>query len=294
MMPFADRLDLPGPPAGTLLGSAPFGDLSREMMREYSLLYRTDSRLLVLLLFGLLLLFTWAGLWEGRRRRPYAAGTTEQSVAVASLLALQGLLLAFSFSMASDRFQARRDALVALAASFRTTVLRANLYPEPERSGFRRELRHYLEARIAFGEAPYDSVIIRATLVRADTAFGQVWHRVVRLSTDPRCDIATDKMVDSLNEMTVNAITRQASLRAHVPDAIVYMLFIIALTTAFFSGYVSANRGRFDWMAVITFYLMVTLVAYITLELDRPRRGIIRPTDVQEILVDQLRLFPPH
>ncbi|MBD2721077.1 bestrophin-like domain [Hymenobacter armeniacus] len=291
MMPFVARLDLPGQPGSLLLGSESFGALSRELMREYSLLYRTDSRLLVLLLFGLLLLLTRAGLWEGRRRKPYATSTNEQSVAVASLLALQGLLLAFSFSMASDRFQVRRDALVALAASFRTAVLRANLYPEPERTGFRRELHRYLDARIAFGEAPYDSVIIKGTLVQADTAINQVWRRVARLSFDRRYDMATDKMVDALNEVTAHAIARQASLRAHVPDAVVYMLFIIALITAFFSGYVSANRARFDWLAVVTFHLMVALVVFITLELDRPRRGIIRPSDVQEILVDQLHLF---
>ncbi|MDO7852508.1 bestrophin-like domain [Hymenobacter convexus] len=292
MMPFIDPLVLPGQPGGLLLvGRASMGHLSRELMSEYSLLYRTDSRLLVFLLFGLLLLFTWAGLWEGRRRKPYATSTNEQSVAVASLLALQGLLLAFSFSMASDRFQVRRDALVALAASFRTAVLRADLYPEPERAGFRRELHRYLEARIAFGKAPYDSVIIKGTLVRADTALHEVWHRVVRLSADRRYDMATDKMVDALDEVTATGIARQASLRAHVPDAVVYMLFIIALTTAFFSGYVSANRARFDWLAVGTFHLLVALVVFITLDLDRPRRGIIRPTDVQEILVEQLRLF---
>lgn len=138
--------------------------LNRELMSEYSLLYRTDSRLLVLILFGLLLLLTAAGQWEGRRRKLYARATNEQSVAVASLLALQGLLLAFSFSMAGGRFEARRDALVAMSASFRTAVLRTSLYPEPERSGLRRDLQHYLEARIAFCEAPYDSLLIRRTL----------------------------------------------------------------------------------------------------------------------------------
>ncbi|MDB5271422.1 MAG: hypothetical protein JWP58_4462 [Hymenobacter sp.] len=291
MMPFIDGPDWPGQQDGFLLMNGVFGDLSQGLMREYSLLYRTDSRLLVFMLFGLLLLLTWAGLWEGRRRKSYITNTTEQSVAVASLLALQGLLLAFSFSMASARFEARRDALVALAASFRTVVLRADLYPNPERAGFRRELRRYLEARIAFGEAPDDSTTIRATLVHADTASNQVWHRVVRLSGNPQYAMATDKMVDALNEVTVNGVTRQASLRVHVPDAVMYMLFIIALITAFFSGYVSANRARFDWMAIVTFHLMVTLVVFITLELDRPRRGIIRPTDVQEILVDQLRLL---
>lgn len=107
----------------------------------------------------------------------------------------------------------------------------------------------------------------------------------------PRYALATDKMVDALSDVTTNGIVRQASLRAHVPDAIVYMLFMIALTTAFFSGYVSANRTRFDWLAVITFHLMVTLVIYVTLDLDRPRRGIVRPTDVQEILVEQRHLF---
>ena len=62
-----------------------------------------------------------------------------------------------------------------------------------------------------------------------------------------------------------------ASLRAHLPDAVVYTLFIIALIMAFCSGSVSANRPRL-WLTVITFHPMVTLVIFITLDLDRPRR----------------------
>ena len=262
-------------------------------MNEYSMLYTTNTTVLVALLFGLLLVFTGLGLRVGKWRSAYATSTDEQSVAVASLLALQGLLLAFAFAMAGTRFEARREAIVDVATSLHTAILRADLFPAIERQGFRQDLHYYLESRIEFAEAPRQRAAIAAALARSEVYAHRLWARTVRLAPDPEHQIATEQMIAALNAVFEHALARQASMRARVPDPIVYMLFIISLATAFFTGYIGTNRRNFDWLAVGIFHLLVGLVIYITLDLDRPRRGLIRTTDMLEMLTELRQQFRP-
>ncbi len=51
-----------------------------------------------------------------------------------AMLGLLALMLAFTFSMALTRFEARRDAVLTEANAIGTTALRARLLPEPQRS----------------------------------------------------------------------------------------------------------------------------------------------------------------
>jgi hypothetical protein len=51
-----------------------------------------------------------------------------------AMLGLLALMLAFTFSMALSRFEARRDAVLNEANAIGTTALRARLLPEPQRS----------------------------------------------------------------------------------------------------------------------------------------------------------------
>ncbi len=58
-----------------------------------------------------------------------------------AMLGLLALMLAFTFAMALERFDARRDALLNEANSIGTTALRARLLPDPQRSEVLKLLR---------------------------------------------------------------------------------------------------------------------------------------------------------
>src|SRR4051812_21630460 len=47
-----------------------------------------------------------------------------------TLLGLLGLLLAFTFSMSSSRYDARRDVIIEEANDISTAILRTDLYPD--------------------------------------------------------------------------------------------------------------------------------------------------------------------
>ena len=73
--------------------------------------------------------------------RAEGRGSSNLTTLESAMLGLLALMIAFTFSMALSRFEARRDAVMKEANSIGTTALRARLLPEPHRTetrGYRR------------------------------------------------------------------------------------------------------------------------------------------------------------
>lgn len=259
-------------------------------MKE-SFIYRTDAALLVAALFVLMLLSIFLGLRVGKRRlKKNEEENSGNSTVVASLFGLFGFLLAFTFGMSGNRFDNRREAVLNEANAIGTAMLRADMYEPAERNLFRKEFSQYLEARIGFFEAGRDENKIDAAHRAADISSRELWARATRLSADAGHLAATNQMIPALNDMFDAATVRNMREKSRVPDTIVIMLFILSMASAFYVGYSSASKGRLDWFIVIGFCLLTAVVIYITLDLDRPRRGLIKVDTSHQAIVDLRKL----
>src|ERR1017187_5104593 len=106
----------------------------------------------IFFLFSLLVLWLSAqvGTWL-RRRRPLKDGEREDfNIVEAATLTLLGLIIGFSFSMATTRYDLRKNYEEAEANAIGTEYVRAGLLPAADAAGVRAQLRKYTELRIAF------------------------------------------------------------------------------------------------------------------------------------------------
>ena len=146
-------------------------------MIELSILQRTSIFTVVAVLFVLIFLFYLLGYRIRRRvirRNPEESGV-ELGAINTTLLGLLGLLLAFTFGMASSRFDTRRQLVIEEANNIGTVVLRTDFFPDSTRRLMRNCLRDYVEARIAFYTAGMDIGKTIAYYVKADSISKQVW-----------------------------------------------------------------------------------------------------------------------
>jgi hypothetical protein len=72
-----------------------------------------------------------------------------------ALFGLLALLLGFTFSMALNPFDQRKQLVVQEANAIGTTYLRSGLLPEPDRSAVAGLLRSYVDARLDFDPDPF-------------------------------------------------------------------------------------------------------------------------------------------
>jgi hypothetical protein len=253
------------------------------------LVFRIDAWILVTGLALAMGVALAAGVALARRSQRLAHEV--DSTLEAAVFALLGLLLAFSFSMAGARYERQRQLIAEEANAIGTAALRADLYPEGDREAFRREFHEYLESRIADQDAGADVSRILAARERTAAAQRLLWARASRISQDPKFFVASYQMTSALNEMFDAAGRRFAAERTRVPDVIVVLLFVLCVAASFLYAYVGQRSDKFESATAVCFVLVTVAVVFVTIELDRPRRGLINVRASEESLVELRALF---
>ncbi len=261
---------------------------------EFSLLFRLDAWLISLLLFLFMLLFTWTGIRVGKflkRKRIQDNSIKKGGVSISPLSGLLFFILAFTFGMSGSRYESRKAVVVQEANNIGTALLRADLYPEEERIEFRKDFQQYIEARIMYYKVGVNlgGVLNADSLTQAIST--RLWDRATRLSKDPNNLVATQQMVPALNAMIDIVTERKAGEIAKVPESIVLMLFALACVNAFYMGYASVDKNKLDWVVAGGFCFLISVVVLITLDLDRPRRGLIHLDEAHKNIVDLRKNF---
>ncbi|ULQ51612.1 hypothetical protein [Flavihumibacter fluvii] len=209
---------------------------------------------------------------------------------IGGIFALNAFLLAFTFSMSAGRYEARRDILVLEANNIGTAILRADLYPDSMRNILMPLFREYVETRIAYYSITGDSALLNASVQKANGISGQIWQHCTAYFRQTGSMVPSNQLVPALNDMIDIVNTRQQQLYAMVPETIVMMLFVLTITSAFLAGY-SNKKGRMDWPVVVCFCILTAFVIFITLDLDRPRTGLIRLDTAENSMLELRQIF---
>jgi len=225
-----------------------------------------------------MLLSTEIGFRSGRRRKSLPREAVTQANAVlASMLGLLALLLAFTFSAALQRYDERSQAVVAESNAIGTAYLRARLLPTEMRDEVQGELRDYLELRLQEGHISSTHTAERASLqLQANRAAARLWDQAVKAAEQDAGPVTSGLFVQSLNELIDANGIRNASLSRHVPEVVLLLMFATIVMTTATLGYASGIAGHRVTLAAFVLVILIALVVFLIIDLDRPRRGIIQ------------------
>lgn len=226
---------------------------------------------------------TVCGLWL-RKRFAHAVEREGQSLKTleSTILALLGLLLGFTFSMAVARFDTRKSLEIEEANDIGTLWLRTSLLSEAARDAERVLIRQYVAARVEFATAGRDAD--RMTKSANDTAQlqGQMWS-IATQEANLRRDATSGLFVSVLNDCIDVTEKRTAALENTIPwPAWMMLLAIGAIGCALVAVGLQAN--------VLSLRILLPLVLASTLamiyDIDSPRSGFIR---VQQQSMERLQ-----
>lgn len=245
-------------------------------MRE--VMYSQSSVLVVAGLFLFMLLAMETGFRRGRRKQASAAEAITQANAVlTSMLGLLALLLAFTFSAALQRHDDRSLTVVAEANAIGTTYLRARLLPREMRDEVQALLRQYLDVRIREGRVDAtDPELHQALLDEAKLLEAQLWNHALRAAELDDRPVTSGLFIQTLNELIDTSSARNAALNRHVPEVVLFLMFTTIVMTTATLGYASSVAGHRVTLAAFVLVMLIALVVYLIIDLDRPRRGFIR------------------
>ena len=224
----------------------------------------------------ILVCMAWLGSRLGHRDRSGGDESYRGHAATvqAAVLALLGLLLGFTFSMALERYDRRRSLVLQEANSIGTTFLRASFLPGSHKDVVEDLLRRYVELRIPMYSFGTDASELSAIEQQSAAVHRELWsHAVAATAEAPSPIMAT--FVTSLNQTIDLDASRLQALRAHVPGAAWLLVLLVASVGCYIGGYNAGTSGVRSTFATMLLPILLAIVITLIADLDRPRRGLI-------------------
>lgn len=248
-------------------------------------MYDVPSYIISLVLFLLMAGALRLGRVFGKRRknRENEDSKGHTNAVQGSLLGILALLLGFTFSLSLGRFDERSAEVVNEANAIGTAWLRTDLVSDARRDRVKQLL-------IQYGQIRQDTVRIsaieetrRADLIaKAEVVFANLWLLAAEEAREASNPVSMG-FVASLNDMIDALATRDAAINRHVPELVLYLLFGTFVLLGGVIGYSSAITDVRPGLPVYSLMILIIILVFLIMDLDRPRRGLIE--------VDQSKLI---
>lgn len=239
---------------------------------------------------ALLLLAMEIGFRLGRRRARVDTGnrSAQIGVLVGAILALLGLLLAFSFSIVEGRFASRKELVLEEANAIGTAYLRAGYLPEPHSERAQELLRAYVNVRLN-ATSP---VALEEAISESEELHRELWAEAVTLSRTEPVSRMIPLFVNVLNEVIdLHEARVTVALHQRLPGLILATLFAVSVLAMTMLGYY-AGLGRWrSLLPTVIVGIAIASVIVLIIELDRPGTRLFHVSqsairDVHETMQD--------
>jgi hypothetical protein len=205
-----------------------------------------------------------------------------------AVFSLYGLLLAFTFSGAPARLDARRHLIADEANTIVTAYLRLDLLSSESQPAMREQFRQYLDSRLqVYQKLPHIDAA-KLELARSAELQTKIWSQAIADTRLPGCHPEAGKLLlPALNQMIETTTKRTMALRIHPPTIIFGLLFLLALVCSLLAGYGMAVSRQRSWVHILAFSLVAVITVFVILEIEYPRTSFLSvETRYDQVLVD--------
>jgi len=194
------------------------------------------------------------------------AKKAQADVAVAALLTLLGLLLAFTFEIGQTRYDTRKQIVLEEGNAIETTYRRAATLPAPHDERMRALLRDYVRVRV--GHTTPEAV--ERAIRESGELHGRLWAEATEAARDTPTAVVSVFLL-SLNQMIdLQGARITVGLYQRIPPAIFTMLYVVSLLAIGMVGLrAGIDRSRGLMSAAVLIAAIMSVIALIA-SLDSP------------------------
>lgn len=240
----------------------------------------------VCLLLGILVLIEVGRRVGQRRGKADVEGARAGLGAIeGAIFGLMGLLLAFTFSGAAGRFDARRALIADETNAIGTAWLRLDLLPAETQPEMRELFRKYTDIRAGVYRHIADHQRAASSIAEANALQNAIWSKAVaacKATDDSRAGML---LLPALNQMIDLTTTRATALATHPPLVVYAMLGVLVLASSLMVGFGMSGSKTRSWVHIFCFAAIMAVTVYVIMDLELPRVGFIRIDPADEIMV---------
>jgi hypothetical protein len=188
------------------------------------------------------------------------------------LFVLLGLLLGFTVAIVLPRYDQRSQLVVDEANAIGTTMLGAEILPEPQRGKSLELLRKYVAVRRDFaGQTLLDRPALDRETQRTKALQWQLWQEIVEVKRENETTVIEPYM-KFLSVMIEVAEKRLAAFENRIPLTVWLIIFLVAAFQSFATGF---SLKRWFWFSLVTTPMVVAALMALLASLDSPHTGAI-------------------
>lgn len=230
--------------------------------------------LLAVTTFVLLHFSTWVGARVLRHDGPLDGEVREDfQLVLAATLTLLGLIIGFTFSMATSRYDQRKNLEETEANVIGTEYLRTDLLPAADRAKVRVLLKSYAELRVEFYSSTDRSEIAQIR-ERTGKLQQELWAAVAAAGAASPTPV-TALAVAGMNEVISAQGDVQAAWWNRIPFSAWLLMIAIAIAANVLIGYIARSLMR-NRVLPLVLPLVASTAFYLIADIDSPRGGLIR------------------
>ena len=188
-------------------------------------------------------------------------------------LTLLGLIIGFAFSMATSRYEQRKNYEAEEANAIGTEYVRTDLVPAADGQRIRALLVRYTAQRILFYQTVDEQQLRR---VNADTAQlqNELWSAVLGPAASQPTAL-TALVVSGMNDVLNSEGYTQAAWWNRIPASAWGLMAIIAICCNMLVGF-SIRRTYAESVVFSAMTVVVSISFFLIADIDSPRGGVIR------------------
>jgi hypothetical protein len=194
------------------------------------------------------------------------------NIIMSATLTLLGLIIGFSFSMAMNRYDQRKNCEAAETNAIGTEYVRAGLLPASDGEKVRTLLRDYLDQRVLF-YTTHDEQRTRQIITRTSQLQNELWSAVlapVATQPTPTAALAVSGMNDVLNSQAYT----QAAWWNRIPLEAWVLMAAIAICCNVLLGY-GAQKVKTEGILLLILPLVVAIAFFLIADIDSTGGGVI-------------------
>ena len=208
---------------------------------------------------------------HARQREPDETMFDDFKLILGATLTLLGLIIGFTFSMAVNRYDQRKNLEEEEANAIGTEYVRADLLPTTDAARVHTLLKSYLEQRILCYTTS-DVQLLEHISIQTAQLQTEMWSSVSGPASQQPTVLAA-LVIAGMNDVLNAQGYTQAAWWNRIPVAAWCLLITIGMFCNLLVGYVARDRSALlFWILPIFLAISVFLIA----DIDSPRYGVIR------------------
>ena len=210
---------------------------------------------------------------KGRGRDQDSRGDT----VIAAMLAMLGLVLAFTYSFTVSRSDKRKATALRELNAIGTAYYRADLLDEPYREQIRQGLLDFTKSLMPEKKNIHKREEIMAALKTMNEKVNELWPPF-REYTESKETFGPQEvsMMHALNEVMDSHTARVQAAFDRLPSAIHIMLLFIACASLAVAGFSSGRANALRRVRISALILVIATIMVVIIDFDRPSTGFVR------------------